>query len=213
MHLLETRATRATLASRGRFLTLVTLSYNSLEGLIALTAGVMAGSIALVGFGADSIIEVMAAGAVLWRLAADADLTRRVRAERLSLRIVGACFLALAAYITVDALLTLRLRRAPERSTVGIVLAVTSLIVMPVLARAKRRVAVGLASRALTAEAQQTQLCAYLSAILVVGLLLNATIGWWWADPVAALAMAPIIAREGVAALRGEATCADGCCG
>jgi divalent metal cation (Fe/Co/Zn/Cd) transporter len=202
---------RPTLVRRGRLLSWVTLAYNSLEGLIAIGAGAMAGSIALVGFGFDSLIEVTASVAALWRLGADVDPAERERAERLTLRIVGVLFIALGVYVGVDAARTLVSREAPDESTVGIVLASVSLVVMPMLARAKRNVAISLGSRALRSEAQQTQLCTYLSAILLGGLVLNAVFGMWWADPLAALIMVPIIGKEGVEALRGHDTCNDGC--
>ena len=202
---------RAGLVRRGQLLSWVTLGYNSLEGIIAIGAGVMAGSIALVGFGFDSLIEVTASVAALWRLGADVDPADRERAERLTLRIVGVLFIALGLYVGLDAARTLLTREEPDESTIGIVLATVSLIVMPLLARAKRRVAISLDSRALRSEAQQTQLCTYLSAILLGGLVLNALFGIWWADPLAALVMVPIIGKEGVEALRGHDTCNDGC--
>jgi divalent metal cation (Fe/Co/Zn/Cd) transporter len=165
-----------------------------------------------VGFGIDSGIELSASCIALWRLSADADHARREHVERLSHRLIGALFMALAVYVTVDASLSLWHREAPSESPVGIALAAASVIIMPMLARAKRRVGIALGSRALTAEATQTSLCMWLSAILLAGLLLNAAAGWWWADPIATLAMVPIIAREGVEGLRGEPACADGCC-
>jgi divalent metal cation (Fe/Co/Zn/Cd) transporter len=189
----------------------MTLVYNSVEGLVAIGVGLLAGSIALVGFGFDSAIELAASAAALWRLNADVNPVERERAELLTLRIVGFLFLALALYVTVDAANALLRREAPESSTVGIVVAVASLVVMPLLARAKRKVATALGSRALRSEAQQTQLCTYLSAILLGGLTLNAFFGWWWADPAAALVMVPIIGKEGVEALRGHDSCNDGC--
>jgi divalent metal cation (Fe/Co/Zn/Cd) transporter len=201
---------RKSAVRRGRWLSWLTLGYNSLEGIIAVGAGVLAGSIALVGFGVDSLIEVTASVAALWRLNADVDLIERERAELLTLRIVGVLFIALGIYVTWDAANALLKREAPEESTVGIALAVASLIVMPILARAKRKVAIALDSRALRSEAQQTQLCTYLSAILLGGLTLNAMLGWWWADPLAGLIMVPIIGKEGVEALRGHDSCNDG---
>jgi divalent metal cation (Fe/Co/Zn/Cd) transporter len=201
---------RARHIRRGVRLEWFTIIYNSLEGLIALAAGFVSGSIALVGFGLDSAIEVTSGAALLWRLNADANERTRERHEAAALRIVGVCFLLLALYVTYDALQSLVSREAPQRSLPGIILAVASLIVMPLLALAKRRVAGRIASAALTADAKQTQLCTYLSAILLCGLVLNATLGWWWADPVAALAMVPIIAGEGWDALRGR-TCCAGC--
>lgn len=204
---------RARLARRGRWLSVATLGYNSLEGLIAVGAGLLAGSVALVGFGVDSVIEVAAALAALWRLRAErfADAARRERAEQVTLRIVGVSFLALAAYLAVDAGRALWSREVPHASRVGLVLTALSIVVMPALARAKRGVAAALSSGALAAEATQTQLCAYLSAIVLGGLALNALFGWWWADPVAALVMVPIIAKEGVEGLRGEDACGDHC--
>jgi divalent metal cation (Fe/Co/Zn/Cd) transporter len=194
---------------RGVRLEWFTIIYNSLEGLIALAAGFLSGSIALVGFGFDSAIEVTSGAALLWRLRGDASERTRERHEEAALRIVGVCFLVLALYVSYDALQSLVSREAPRRSLPGIVLAVASLIVMPLLALAKRRVAGHIASAALTADARQTQLCTYLSGILLCGLVLNASLGWWWADPVAALVMVPIIAKEGWDALRGRTCCAE----
>ena len=202
---------RETMVRRGQWLSWLTLGYNSLEGVLAIGAGVLAGSIALVGFGFDSVIEVSASVAALWRLNADVDPIERERAERLTLKIVGILFLALGIYVTWDAATALVKREGPDESKLGIVLAAASLIVMPLLARAKRRVALRLGSRALRSEAQQTQLCTYLSAILLGGLTLNAVFGWWWADPAAALIMVPIIGKEGVEALSGHDSCYDGC--
>jgi len=201
---------RPQLIKRGRYLEYFTIAYNSLEGLIAVVAGLTAGSIALVGFGFDSLIEVTSGAALLWRLHADVDEARRERVESISLRIVGVCFVVLAVYVSFDSIKSLIRREAPEESVVGIVLAAVSLIIMPMLVRAKRKVARGIKSGALMADSKQTELCTYLSAILLVGLLLNALFGWWWADPVAALIMVPIIAKEGVEALRGETCCDDG---
>lgn len=195
---------REALASRGRRLEVFTIGWNCVEGLAAVTAGVFAGSVSLVGFGADSFIEVSSGVAVLWRLAHDTDAARREARERLTLRTVGAAFLALSLYVGVEAGRDLAAGAAPEVSRLGMGIAAVSLIVMPLLARAKRGVAAALGSRAMHADATQTDFCAYLSAILLGGLVLNAAFGWWWADPVAALVMAPIIANEGVRALRGD---------
>jgi divalent metal cation (Fe/Co/Zn/Cd) transporter len=200
---------RALQIRRGKLLEYVTVAYNSLEGLVALAAGLLAGSVALVGFGFDSVIEVVSGLALLWRLYADGDERRRDRVEQRALRIVGASFLLLAAYVSFDAAHALIRREPPDESVVGIVLAAASLVVMPLLVRAKRRVASAIGSRALDADATQTALCTWLSALLA-GLLLNATLGWWWADPLAALVMVPIIVREGMEGLRGE-RCEDGC--
>lgn len=207
---------RARQVARGRRLNRITLAYNALEGIVALAAGIAAGSVALVGFGFDSAIELSAGIAALWRLAADLDPARRERVEAITLRIVGSSFLLLGAYIAWEAGASLWNREAPDESLPGIVLAAASVVVMPILARAKRRVALALGSAALASEAKQTALCSYLSAILLGGLLLNAVFGWWWADPVAALVMVPIIAREGIEGLRGRdtcPTCGDGCHG
>lgn len=200
---------RARLVKRGRRLEYFTIAYNSLEGLIAIVAGLIAGSIALVGFGFDSVIEVTSGAVMLWRLHADVDEVRREKVEAVALKIIGICFLALALYVGYDALGSLVSREPPQRSVPGIVLAIASLIVMPLLTRAKRRVARAINSGAMSADAKQTELCTYLSAILLGGLLLNALWGWWWADPVAGLAMVPIIAKEGIDALRGEHCCED----
>jgi cation diffusion facilitator family transporter len=196
--------------SRGVRLEWFTVAYNSLEGLIALIAGLIAGSVALVGFGFDSVLEVTSGATLLWRLHADRRPEVRERVEALSLRIVGWCFLVLSAYVTYDATSRLVTREVPDHSTAGMILAAVSLVVMPVLARAKRRVAQQIGSAALTADATQTQFCTYLSAILLAGLALNASMGWWWADPLAALVMVPIIFNEGVEAVRGR-TCCDSC--
>jgi divalent metal cation (Fe/Co/Zn/Cd) transporter len=198
------------LVRRGLLLSYSTLGYNCLEGIIALLAGLAAGSIALVGFGADSLIEVTASLTAIWRLSSDADQHQRERSERIGLRFIGVLFLALAAFVAADAIESLVSRETPDQSIVGIIVAAASLVVMPLLARAKRRVAVAMGSGALAAESQQTMLCTYLSAILLGGLILNATLGWWWADPMAALVMVPIITREGLDAVRGRA-CAE-CC-
>jgi divalent metal cation (Fe/Co/Zn/Cd) transporter len=190
---------------RGRFLEYLTIGWNVLEAILAVGAGLLAGSIALVGFGIDSVIESLSGSVLLWRLKDD---ERGEARERLALKLVGISFLILAAYVGFDAVKSLIMREPPEASYIGIAIAALSLIVMPLLARAKRRVAASLNSHAMKADSRQTDLCAYLSAILLGGLLLIALFGWWWADPVAALVMLPIIAREGVEALCGE-TCDD----
>ena len=199
---------RAAAAHRGRWLQYVAIVWNSLECIAALIAGFLAGSVALVGFGFDSAIEVASSLAALWRLRRDADEGRREAAERQTLRIIGGCFLLLAAYVAYGAIRALLERRAAEPSTIGIVIAALSLLVMPLLVRFKRRIASRLGSGALEAEARQTRICAYLSAILLAGLGLNAWLGWWWADPVAGLLMVPLIAWEGSEAVRGR-TCCD----
>jgi len=193
---------RAASVRRGRVLEYLTVGWNVLEAVVAVGAGLASGSVALVGFGVDSVIESTSGAVLLWRLR---DGARGEAREQLALRLVGVSFLLLAAYVAFDAAGSLLRREPPEVSAVGIILAALSLVVMPLLARAKRRVAARLESRALRADSRQTDLCAYLSAVLLGGLLLNALFGWWWADPAAALVMVPIIAREGVEALRGEA--------
>ena len=202
---------RNDLVRRGRYLEYYTIGYNSLEGLIAVAAGLIAGSIALVGFGFDSLIEVTSGTVLLWRLHADVDEARRERVEAISLRIVGLCFVVLAVYVTYDSVKSLIKREAPEESIIGIALAAVSLVIMPLLVRAKRKVARAINSGALMADSKQTELCTYLSAILLAGLLLNALLGWWWADPVVALIMVPIIVKEGIEGLRGETCCDDSC--
>ena len=202
--------TRAVHIRRGLRLEYLTVGWNAAEALVAIISGLIAGSIALVGFGIDSVIESSSGIILLWRLRADRHDERREQAERTALKLVGGSFLLLAAYVGFDAIKTLWTRERPEVSVVGIALAIVSLIVMPLLARAKRRVAAGINSRALHADSRQTDLCAFLSAILLGGLVLNALFGWWWADPVAGLLMVPLIAHEGREALRGEA-CRDAC--
>ncbi|MFN2399508.1 MAG: cation diffusion facilitator family transporter [Gemmatimonadaceae bacterium] len=202
---------RPALVRRSQRLNYATMAYNSLEGIVSVTAGLLAGSIALVGFGFDSLIELTAGTAALWRLRADADPIRRERIERLTLRLIGLSFLALAVWIGADAIHALAAHTAPEPSGVGIIIAGASLVIMPFLARAKGSIAMQLHSGALAAEAKQTLICTYLSAILLGGLVLNALLGWWWADPAAALAMVPLISWEGVEGLRGRSTCGDDC--
>ncbi len=202
---------RAALVLRGLRLNYLTIAYNIVEAVVSLIAGFLAGSVALVGFGLDSVIEVTASGAAQWRLRSDLEPVRRARVEHVAVRVIGWTFIALATYVVLDGAKALWLRDQPERSVVGIAILALSAIVMPVLARAKGRVARRLSSRALVADATQTSLCAYLSVIALVGVALNAVFGWWWADPVAALAMTPIIMREGLEGIRGQA-CEDDCC-
>jgi divalent metal cation (Fe/Co/Zn/Cd) transporter len=186
---------------RGRLLEYFTLGWNALEALVAIGSGFVAGSPALLGFGVDSLIESLSGSVLLWRLR---DGEHGEDREDVALRLVGISFLALAAWVGWDATASLLEAAAPDESPVGLILAALSLVVMPLLARAKRTVARDLGSRALEADSRQTDLCAYLSAILLAGLGLNAALGWWWADPVAGLAMVPIIGWEGISALRGK---------
>jgi len=195
---------RAELVRRGQILAYLTLVACIVEAFVSIGAGLMAGSVALLGFGFDSLIEVTSGGAILWRLYQDADIACRKKNEATALRIIGWCFLALAAYISYESLASIVRHEMPARSIVGICVAVFSLLAMNVLARAKRRIAQGISSEAMNADAKQSELCSYLSAILLGGLLLNALIGWWWADPIAGLLMVPIIAQEGFDTLRGK---------
>jgi divalent metal cation (Fe/Co/Zn/Cd) transporter len=206
--MVELEMDRHVFAQRGKRLEYFTIAWNSIEGIVAVVAGILAGSISLVGFGVDSFIEVASGATLLWRMSVDADERRRERIELISLRMVSACFLALAAYVGYEAASNLISKKAPEHSLPGIVLACVSLIVMPLLSRAKRRVGARLKSAAMNADAKQTEFCTYLSAILLGGLLLNMFSNLWWADPVAALIMVPIIAKEGLDGLRGN-TCCD----
>ncbi len=200
-------ASREEYLRRGRRLEYFTIAYNSVEGVCSLVAGLIAGSVSLVGFGLDSIIEVASGAALIWRLRQDSDVRRREHVERIALRIVGACFVALAAYVLYESISTLVWRALPARSILGIVVAGASVVVMPLLARAKRRVALQLGSHAMQADSKQADFCGLLSAILLCGLLTNALFGWWWMDPAAALVMVPIIAKEGFDGLRGRDCC------
>ena len=193
---------------RGLELEYLTVGWNVLEGIIAVAAGIAAGSIALIGFGVDSFVETISGAVIIWRLMAetrgrhDEDAVERIeeRAERL----VGIAFLLLAAYVAFEAVRTLINQEAPDASPVGIVLTAVSIGVMLWLARAKRRIGEALGSRAMIADAQQTYACWYLSIVALAGLALNAALGWWWADPVAALGITVLLIREGIEALRGE---------
>lgn len=192
---------------RAKKLEYFTIGWNTIEALASVAAGVVAGSTSLIGFGIDSAIESSSGLIVLWRFRSESHDEAR---ERRALKLVGISFLLLAAYVAYEAVRTLWLHHGPEVSMFGIAIAVLSLIVMPLLAREKRKTAGRLGSRTLEADSRQTSICAYLSAILLAGLTLNALFGWWWADSVAALAMLPIIVNEGLEALRGETceTCA-----
>jgi len=201
---------RVQFIQRGRRLQYLTIAWNSAEFVIALVAGFLASSIALIGFGFDSAIEVTSSLAALWRLSHDRDEESREQAERRALKVIAVCFLLLACYILYESIHDLIERIPPQHSIIGIVLAVLSLIVMPWLAHLKRKVATSLESGALEAETRQTEICAYLSAILLLGLSLNAWLDWWWADPLAGIGMVPFIAWEGWEAIRGHTCCANG---
>jgi divalent metal cation (Fe/Co/Zn/Cd) transporter len=196
------------LVQRARLLAWGGNAWHFVEFAIALGAGVAAGSIALVGFGFDSLIESLAGFVIIWRFAASGAHveTRERRAQQL----IALSYFLLVAYITVEATRTLALGNQPETSWVGIGLAAFTAPTMPLLARAKRRVGRRLGSVATVSEAEQNQICAYLSVALLIGLLLNALGGWWWADPTAALVIAAVACREGVQSWRGEGCC-DAC--
>ena len=200
---------RATLVKRGRNLEYLTIGWNAVEGAVAVWAGIIAGSISLIAFGADSLIELASAAALLWRMSVDANIEQRERNEKHALRIVGICFLSLGVYILYESASDLLRKRVPEHSLPGIILACLALVIMPLLARGKRKLGNALTSTAMTADAKQSEFCAYLSAILLGGLALNAAFGLWWADPVAALIMVPIIVHEGVEGVRGKSC--EGC--
>jgi len=202
-------AERQALVGRGRRLEYLSIAWNGFEAAVALLAGALAGSVALLGFGIDSIIETASALVLLWRFRFDDDPQRRERVEQRAHQLVGICFLLLAAYVLLESVRALWTRARPERTWLGILIAAAAIVVMPILGRAKRRVAAQLGSGALHSDSRQADFCAWLSAIVLVGLLLNGWLGWWWADSAAALVMVPIIAREGVEALRGQ-KCACG---
>jgi len=179
----------------------LSIAWTSLEAVVGMAAGILAGSIALISFGADSIIEVASSGVLLWRLS---NPIRGEHREELAHRLVGVSFLALAAYVCAAAVHDLIAHEAPRASYFGIIYAAACVIVMPLLAGAKRRASRRVKSNALHADSHQSDICAWLSVILLAGLALNALFDWWWADPMAALAMLPIIVKEGISGLRGE---------
>jgi divalent metal cation (Fe/Co/Zn/Cd) transporter len=201
---------RAVLVRRARLLAWAGLAWHGVEAAVAIAAGVAASSVALVGFGADSLVEAVAGVVVLWRFAAARAASDE--AERRAQQLIGASFLLIAAYVGVEAVRSMLGGDAPEPSGVGIGLAVVTLLAMPPLAAAKARLGERLGSVATGSEGRQNLLCAYLSAALLTGLVANAALGWWWADPVAALVVAGVAVREGRAAWRGGPGCVDGCC-
>jgi divalent metal cation (Fe/Co/Zn/Cd) transporter len=192
------------LAQRAKALQFFTIAWNVVEGAVSLAAGVYSGRAALVGFGVDSFIEVASATTALWRVS-DGSAHDREHRELRSLRIIGVLFLALAVYLIADSAHALWTRERPTQTTLGIAITALSLLVMPILAHLKRNVAHTLKSHALAADSRQTDFCAYLSAIVLGGLLLDRMLGWWWADPVAALLLVPFIWLEGKEALSGKA--------
>ncbi|WP_282945116.1 cation transporter [Cellulomonas endometrii] len=194
---------RTVLQRRIRLVVAATIAYNVVEAVVALVAGRISSSGALVAFGLDSVVEVLSAAAVAWQFAGRDPEAR----EPVAVRVIAVSFLGLAAFVTVDAVRTLLDGTVPEASTVGVVLAAVSLVVMPVLSWVERRTGRELGSASAVADSRQTLLCAWLSGVLLLGLVLNGALGWWWADPVAALAIAGFAVREGLEAWRGD-TCA-----
>ncbi|HKU35351.1 MAG TPA: cation transporter [Paenarthrobacter sp.] len=194
---------RAVLSRRIRLFAAATITYNIVEAVVALWAGGVADSSALIGFGLDSVIEVTSALALSWQFSAK-DPERR---EHLTLRIIAISFFALAAFVAVDAVRSLLGAGEAQHSTPGIVIAALSLAIMPVLSWAQRRAGRELGSRTAVADSKQTLLCTYLSAVLLLGLLLNSALGWWWADALAALVIAGIAVREGISAWKGDVCC------
>lgn len=209
---------RTALGRRAKLLAMLSVTYNLIEGVIAISAGIAAGSVALVGFGLDSVVEVSSGLIILWQFSHRMPESR----ERRALRLLAISFFALAAYVGFESVRALLTGAEADHSRVGIGLAIASLIIMPFLSYAQRRTGRALGSNAVYADGTQTLLCTYLSAVLLIGLVLNATLGWSWADPVAGLVIAAVAIREGLEAWRGEGCCAptasasectDGCCG
>jgi divalent metal cation (Fe/Co/Zn/Cd) transporter len=215
---LKPSAERVALGRRARWLAGASVSYNVVEAVVAITAGTVSGSVALVGFGLDSVVEVASGLIILWQFRHPLPETREKRA----LRLIALSFFGLAAYVAVESVRSLVSGTEPDSSSVGIGLAIASLVVMPLLSTAQRRTGRALGSNAVVADGTQTLLCTYLSAVLLVGLVLNATLGWFWADPVAGLIIAIVALREGIQAWQGKGCCApagtgsakceDGCC-
>jgi divalent metal cation (Fe/Co/Zn/Cd) transporter len=202
-------AARPVLLARALRLEYLTVGWNVIEGVVAIAAALAAGSVALLGFGIDSFVETLSGAVLIWRLRRETAGTLDEEAieaiERRAERLVGGAFFILAAYVTFDAITTLLAQEKPASSPVGIAITALSIVVMLWLARGKRRLAGELGSRALAADAEQTQACWYLSVVVLAGIGLNALLGWWWADPVAALAVVVLLVREGLEAWRGEA--------
>ncbi|MEJ7634844.1 cation transporter [Aeromicrobium sp.] len=211
--------TRNRLSRRARMLAGLSVGYNIVEGLVAIAAGIAAGSIALIGFGLDSFVEVSSGLIILWQFSHKIPETR----ERTALRMLAVSFFALAGYVGFESVRALLGGTHADPSGVGIGLAIASLIIMPFISYAQRRTGRALGSNAVVADGTQTLLCTYLSAVLLIGLVLNSTLGWSWADPIAGLMIAAVATREGVQAWRGDGCCApvsgpigpgdeDGCC-
>ena len=206
VHQTLTTAERARLGRRAQLLAGASVTYNVVEALIAIAAGLAAGSVALIGFGLDSVVEVSSGLIILWQFRHRLPESR----ERQALRLMAFSFFALAAYVTFESVRALFFDSEPESSPVGIGLAIASLLIMPFLSWAQRRTGRALGSHAVVADSTQTLLCTYLSAVLLVGLVLNATLGWGWADPLAGLVIAAVAVREGIEAWKGEGCCASG---
>jgi divalent metal cation (Fe/Co/Zn/Cd) transporter len=213
----EAEARRKALGRRARLLAGASVSYNLVEAMVAISAGSVAGSVALVGFGLDSVVEVASGLIILWQFRHPLPETR----EHKALRLIALSFFGLAAYVAFESVRALLGQSSADTSSIGIGLAIASLVVMPLLSFAQRRTGKALNSNAVVADSTQTLLCTYLSAVLLIGLLLNATLGWYWADSVAGLVIAAIALREGIQAWQGKgccapnstaATCEDGCC-
>ena len=209
---LTTPTNRDRAVARQRWLTAATIGWNSIEGVVAVAAGIAAGSVSLIGFGLDSGIEVSAAVILAWRLAQERRTGCKQDVDKRAQRLIAMSFAALAAYVGVESIRDLALADRPDESLIGIVMAALSLAVMPFLARAKRRLAPLMGSRAVDAEAKQTLLCALLSGALLVGLSANAALGWWWADPLAGLFIAGAAGYETVNVWRADSL-EDTCCG
>lgn len=194
---------RSILSQRIRFLVIFTITYNLIEAVVALFAGSVANSSALIGFGLDSIIEVSSALVVAWQFAGPKPEER----EKIALRIISVSFFGLATFVTYDAVFALITREAPEHSTLGIVIAALSLLIMPAVSLIQRRTGQELGSHSAVADSKQTLLCTYISGVLLLGLVANSVLGWWWADPIAALVIAGLAVREGIYAWNGDACC------
>lgn len=202
--LVPTGERRAVLSRRIRLFVAATITYNIIEAVIAISAGTIASSSALIGFGLDSVVEVLSAAAVAWQFAGRDPEAR----EQTALRLIAFSFFGLAAFVTFDAVRALLGGNEAQHSLVGIILAAVSLVIMPLLSWAQRRAGRELGSRSAVADSKQTLLCTYLSGVLLVGLLLNSTLGWSWADPIAALIIAAVAIKEGLEAWKGDSCCA-----